>query len=110
MNGHIVQWPRPRQQWHRLRGREGELRSGHRGPAAWLRASWPAVGLGRGLGLCEQLVHDFGAGGDDGSEFAAVDDFCGAGGGVPDEAGDFLDADAAVFERDAVFAASAPGY
>ena len=58
--------------------------------------SWAAVGLGRGLGLCEELVHDFGTGGDDGPEFAAVDDFGGAGGGVPDEAGDLLDADAAV--------------
>jgi hypothetical protein len=53
-------------------------------------------GKGRGLCFCEELVHDFGAGGDDGSEFAAVDEFGGAGGGVSDEAGDFLDADAAV--------------
>jgi hypothetical protein len=54
------------------------------------------VGPGRELCLCEELVHDFGAGGDDGPELAAVDDFGGPGGGVPDEAGDFLDADAAV--------------
>jgi hypothetical protein len=58
-----------------------------------------AIGLGPGLGLCEQLVHDFGAGGDDASEFAAVVDFGGAGGGMPDEAGDFLDADAAAVGR-----------
>jgi hypothetical protein len=55
-----------------------------------------AVGVGWGLGCCEELVHDFGAGGDDGSQFAAVDGFGGAGGGVSDEAGDFLDADAVV--------------
>src|ERR1039457_29936 len=52
------------------------------------------VGVGWGLGWCEELAHDFGACGDDGSEFAAVDDFGGAGGGVSDEAGGFLAADA----------------
>ena len=37
-----------------------------------------------GLGSCEELVHDFGACGDDWSQFAAVDDLGGPGGGVSD--------------------------
>src|SRR5258706_7093240 len=49
-----------------------------------------------GLASAEELVHDLGAGGDDGAEFAAVDDLGGAGGGVPDEAGDLLDGDSLV--------------
>jgi len=36
----------------------------------------------------------WGAGGEDGAEFAAVDDVGGAVGGVAGEAGDFLDGDA----------------
>jgi hypothetical protein len=42
----------------------------------------------------EDGVHDFGAGGEDGAEFAAVDDFGGACAGVPGEPGDFLDGNA----------------
>jgi hypothetical protein len=53
----------------------------------------------RGLGSCEEFVHDFGAGGDDRPQFAAVDDLGGPGGGVPGQASDFLDADAAVAEQ-----------
>jgi hypothetical protein len=44
-----------------------------------LRAGLPDGLDGRRLGCGEELVHDFGAGGDDGSQFAAVDDL----GGVP---------------------------
>src|SRR5260370_18389616 len=55
-----------------------------------------AFGLSEGSLACsEQIVHDLGAGGDDGSQFAAVDDLGGAGGGVPGQARDLLDADAA---------------
>jgi len=39
-----------------------------------------------GLGSGEELVHDLGAGGDDGSRFAAVDDLGSADGGVPGQA------------------------
>src|SRR5690242_5244673 len=42
------------------------------------------------LGL-EELVHDLGAGGDHRVQFAAVDDFGGAGAGMPGQAGDLLD-------------------
>jgi hypothetical protein len=52
-----------------------------------------------GLGFCEELVHDLGACGDDRSQFAAVDDLGGAGGGVSDEASDLLDADPAVAQQ-----------
>jgi hypothetical protein len=38
----------------------------------------------RGLGSCEELVHDLGACGDDWSQFAAVDDLGGPDGGVSD--------------------------
>ena len=55
-----------------------------------------ALGLARGLGCCEELVHDLGACGDDRPQFAAVDDLGCPGGGVSDEAGDFLDADPVV--------------
>src|SRR5690348_8214407 len=50
----------------------------------------------QGLGCGEEFAYDLGAGGDDGSEFAAVDDLGGAGRGVPGQAGDFLDGDAVV--------------
>jgi hypothetical protein len=43
----------------------------------------------------EEVVEGGGAGGDDGAEFLAVDQFGGAGGGVPGDAGDFLDRDPA---------------
>jgi hypothetical protein len=49
-----------------------------------------------GLGSGEELVHDLGAGGDDGSWFASVDDLGRADGGVPGQAGDLLDADSLV--------------
>jgi hypothetical protein len=62
----------------------------------WLVGSSTPAGLARGLGSCEEFVHDLRAGGNDGSQFAAVDDLGCAGRGVPDEAGDLLDADAAV--------------
>ena len=51
---------------------------------------------GAGLGCGEEFVHDLGAAGDDGSEFAAVDDLGGAGGGVLDQVGDLLDGDTTV--------------
>src|SRR5436190_9706988 len=51
--------------------------------------SWAGAGSGSG----EELVHDLGAGGDDGPQFPAVDDLGGPGGGVPDEAGDLFDGD-----------------
>ena len=54
---------------------------------------------GAGLNSREELVHDLGAGGDDGPQFAAVDDLGGAGGGVPGQAGDLLDADPAVAQQ-----------
>ena len=50
----------------------------------------------RALLRLEDLVHDFGAGGDHRAQFAAVDDFGGAGAGVPGQAGDLLDWDALV--------------
>jgi hypothetical protein len=43
-----------------------------------------------GVGCGEDGVHDFGAGGEDGTQFAAVDDFGGAGAGVPGEASEWL--------------------
>ena len=49
-----------------------------------------------GLGSCEELVHDLGAGGDHRPQFPAVGDFGGVGGGVSDQPGDLLDADPAV--------------
>jgi len=55
-----------------------------------------ALGPVRGLGCGEELVHDLGACCDDWSQFAAVDDLGSAGGGVPDQAGDFLGADSLV--------------
>ena len=54
-----------------------------------VEGDWPDL-------LDAPLVHDLGAGGDDGSQFAAVDDLGGAGGGVAGEPGDLLDADPAV--------------
>src|SRR5690348_1537758 len=54
---------------------------------------------GMGLASAEELVHDLGAGGDDRPQFAAVDDLGGAGGGVPGQPGDLLDADPAVAEQ-----------
>jgi hypothetical protein len=45
----------------------------------------------RGLGSCEELVHDLGARGDDRPQFPAVDDLGCPGGGVSDEAGDLVD-------------------
>src|ERR1043166_6433740 len=68
-------------------------------PVAGVCGSSAVLGRCGGLGCGEELVHDFGAGGDDGPECAAVDDLGGAGGGVPGEAGDLLDADAAVAEQ-----------
>src|SRR6185437_13899561 len=62
----------------------------------WLACAGVGGGSGSGAGSGEELVHDLGAGGDDGPEFAAVDDLGGAGGGVPGEAGDLLDADSLV--------------
>jgi len=51
-----------------------------------------APGPREGLGSSEELFHDFGAGGDDGPQFAAVDDLGCPGGSVPDQPGDLLDA------------------
>jgi hypothetical protein len=51
----------------RLPGRDGEFRSGGQRPAAGLCSSSAALGLVRELGFCEELVHDLGAYGDDGS-------------------------------------------
>ena len=48
------------------------------------------------LAFSEELVHDLGAGGDHRPQLPAVHDLGGAGGGVPDQAGDLLDADPAV--------------
>src|SRR5689334_14107256 len=47
------------------------------------------------LGL-EDLVHDLGAGRDHRAQFTAVDDFGGAGAGMPSQAGDLLDRHALV--------------
>ena len=47
------------------------------------------------LACSEELVHDFGAGGDHRPQFPPVDDLGGPGGGAPGEAGDLLDADPA---------------
>src|SRR5579864_7365933 len=74
----------------RLPGREGPVISDAELGGAGL---WRRSGSGAGLGRCEELVHDLGAGGDDGPQFAAVDDLGGAGGGVAGQAGDLLDAD-----------------
>ena len=49
---------------------------------------------GAGPGFSEELVHDLGACSGNRPQFASVDDLGGAGGGVPDELGDLLDADA----------------
>src|SRR6266568_9333816 len=74
-------------------------RSGNQGSAGGFCGYSAAPGAARGLGSCEELVHDLGAGGDDGPQFAAVDDLGGAGGGVPGQAGDLLDADPAVAQQ-----------
>jgi hypothetical protein len=85
---------------HRLLGRGSGFRSGNQGPAAGWSGSLAALGSAREASVCcEELVHDLGADGDDGSQFAAVDDFGGAGGGVPGQAGDLLDADPAVAQQ-----------
>ena len=87
-------------------GRQGGLRSAGVGTTG-MCGPWVTFGLaGEGTldGRCDQAcseepVHDLGACGDDRPQFPAVDDFGGAGGGVPGEAGDLLDADAAVAEQ-----------
>jgi hypothetical protein len=78
--------------------RERSSGQGDQGSAAALR-ELVVAGWRGGLVSFEELVHDLGAGGDDRSQFAAVDHLGGAGGGVPDQAGDFLDADAVVAEQ-----------
>src|SRR6516225_12325576 len=80
----------------RLPGREGPVISDAELGGAGL---WRRSRAGVGLGCCEEFVHDLGAGGDDGPQFAAVDDLGGAGGGVPGQAGDLLNADPAVLSR-----------
>src|SRR5215471_7005433 len=80
----------------RLPAREGLMIIGAELGGAGL---WRGSRAGAGLGCREELVHDFGAGGDDGPQFAAVDDLGGAGGGVPGQPGDLLDADAAVAQQ-----------
>jgi len=77
----------------------GAGRLGNQGSGAGLCWFSAAAGTGAGSGFCEELVHDFGACGDDWSQFAAVDDLGCPGGGVSDEAGDFFDADAVVAEQ-----------
>src|SRR5207247_2182533 len=77
----------------------GAGKSGIQGPAAGLCGSSAVLGPARRLGCCEELVHDLGAGGDDGPEFAAVDDLGGAGGGVPGQPGDLLDGDSLVAQQ-----------
>ncbi len=54
---------------------------------------------GKGLGSAEENVHDLGSGGDYRSQFPAVHDLGGPGGGMPDEPGDLLDADPAVAQQ-----------
>src|SRR5206468_512449 len=80
---------------HRLWSREVR----YPGTGGWLVRGPRRFSGRRGLGFCEELVHDLGAGGDDGPEFAAVDDLGGAGGGVPGEAGDLLDGDSLVAQQ-----------
>src|SRR5690348_13645026 len=75
-----------------LAGRDSEFRSGNQSSVAGMCRVVRGSGTGAGLGSGEELVHDLGAFGDHRSQFAAVDDLGGAGGGVPDEAGDLLDA------------------
>src|SRR6516164_7395098 len=82
---------------YRLPGREGARSSVVRG---WVvRAVGGGCRAGAGLGCCEELVHDLGAGGDHRPQLAPVDDLGGAGGGVPGEPGDLLDAYAAMAQQ-----------
>src|SRR6516164_9190750 len=82
---------------YRLPGREGARSSVVRG---WVvRAVGGGCRAGAGLGCCEELVHDLGAGGDHRPQLAPVHDLGGAGGGVPGQPGDLLDADPAVAQQ-----------